>query len=73
LPVPGIVGLLGGSRTHHSLPPSATNQIWLPARFLKSRVYAKLLTGLFREHYQTFNGQFACCRMGKPRIPKPAK
>jgi hypothetical protein len=47
LPIPGIVGLLGGSRTHHSLPLSATNQSWLPTRFLKSRVYAKLLTGLF--------------------------
>jgi len=59
LPVPGIVGLLGGSRTHHSLPPSATNQSWLPARFLKSRVYAKLLTGLISERYQTFNKQMA--------------
>ena len=25
--------------------------------FLKSRVYAKLLTRLISEHYQTFNGQ----------------
>jgi hypothetical protein len=45
--MPGIVGVLGGSRTHHPLPLSATNQSWLPTRFLKSRVYAKLLTGLF--------------------------
>jgi hypothetical protein len=32
---------------------------WHPHGFPKSRVYAKLLTSLFLECYQTFNGQTA--------------
>ena len=33
------------------------HELGLPIGFLKSRVYAKLLTRLISEHYQTFNRQ----------------
>jgi len=65
-PIPGIVTLPAAAERTLSLPLSATNQSWLPTCFLKSRVYAKLLTGLFLKHYQTFNGHPACCWMETP-------
>jgi hypothetical protein len=40
-------------------PPSS-------AGFLKSRLYAKLLTGLILECYQTFNGQWVESVAGRP-------
>jgi hypothetical protein len=40
------------------LPLTATMMsLVFPTGFLKSRVYAKLLTRLISEHYQTFNRQ----------------
>ena len=41
--------------------------------FLKSRVYAKLLTGLIWECYQTFNGQPGGVRGDMLIIRKPTK
>jgi hypothetical protein len=51
--IPSVVGP-AASRKHHSLPWSATKQSSLPAGFPKSRVYAKLLPGLFLETLSDF-------------------
>src|SRR5437660_647185 len=43
------------------------------AGFLKSRVYAKLLTALILECYQTFNGRPVGVRCIMPMIRQPTK
>jgi hypothetical protein len=55
------------------LPGNTRDYVPSSAGFLKSRVYAKLLTASISECYQTFNGQAGAIGRGRRMIRQPMK
>jgi len=62
-----------GTTLPGELPEITRDYPSFSAGFLKSRVYAKLLTGLIWECYQTFNGQPGGVSGALPMIRQPTK
>jgi len=65
--------MLGSMLGPGELPENTRDYPPSSAGFLKSRLYAKLLTGLISECYQTFNGQPVGVRRQVPMIRQPMK